>query len=85
MNFMVFGVAGSLAVKQIVDMLKRLGLPKKHGLLAAFLTAVVILAANEAAVLSPVFLAWWERIWNVVFCALVAAELYDAQRSLRNH
>lgn len=84
MNFVVFGVAGSLAVKQVVDMLKRLGLPSKHGLLAAFITAVVILAANEAAALSPVFLAWWERVWNVVFCALVAAELYDAQRSLRN-
>jgi len=83
MNFVVFGVAGSLAVKQIVDMLKRLGLPKERGLLAAFITAVVILAANEAATLSPLFLAWWERVWNVVFCALVAAELYDAQKALR--
>ena len=84
-DFAVFGVAGALAVKRIVDFLKKLGLPKSRALLAAFMVAFILLVANEAAGMSPEFLLWYERVWRVLFFGLCASELYDAQRSLANH
>ena len=84
-SFVVFGVAGALAVKRIVDFLKKIGVPKERALLVAFLTALVLLAANEAAAMLPAFMVWYGRIWNVLFYALVASEVYDLQRSVANN
>ena len=82
MDFEVFGIAGALAVKRVVDALKRYGLPTKWAMTAAFAIAAVLLAANEVATMSPGFLAWYERVWNVLFFALAAAEVYDLQHTL---
>lgn len=84
MDFAVFGVAGALVIKRVVDGLKKVGLPTKFAPVAAFVTAAVLLAANEAAEMYPIFLVWYERVWNVAFFALVASEVYDVQHSLRN-
>ena len=81
-DFFVFGVAGSLIVKRVVNWLKRLGLSTSWALLAAFAVAALLLGANELAVMSPAFLVWYERVWNVLFYALVAAEIYDAEKGL---
>ena len=81
-DFLVFGIAGSLIVKRVVNWLKRLGLSTNRALLAAFFVAIVLLGANELAAMYPVFLVWYERVWNVLFYALVAAEIYDAERGL---
>ena len=82
-NFVVFGLAGMLVVKRIVDGLKKLGMDKKWGIYAAFAVALVLATANEAAALSPVFLLWYQRVAGVLLIAFSASELYDAQRSLR--
>lgn len=83
MDFVVFGVAGALVVKRIVDFLKKVGLQTKYASIAVFVIAAVLLGANEAAELMPEFMVWYERVWNVLFYALVASEVYDAQRALR--
>ena len=83
MNFAVFGIAGALVVKRVVDFLKKVGLQTKYASIAAFVIAAVLLGANEAAELMPEFMVWYERVWNVLFYALVASEVYDAQRALR--
>jgi len=81
-DFFVFGVAGSLIVKRVVNWLKRLGLSTNRALLAAFAIAALLLGANELAAMHPAFLVWYERVWNVLFYALVAAEIYDAEKGL---
>lgn len=84
MDFIVFGIAGALVVKRVVDWMKKRGLAKKHAPMAAFAVALVLLGANEAAELMPEFLVWYERVWNVLFYALLASEVYDAQDALLN-
>ena len=81
-DFLVFGVTGSLVVKRIVNWLKRAGLSTKQALMAAFGVAVVLLGCNELAAMYPAFLVWYERVWNVLFYALVAAEIYDTQKGV---
>jgi len=81
-DFMVFGVAGSLVVKRVVNWLKRLGLSTTKALFAAFIVAIVLLGCNELAAMYPAFLVWYERVWNVLFYALVAAEIYDTQKGV---
>jgi hypothetical protein len=81
-DFTVFGVAGALVVKRIVDALKRAGLPSNRALLTAFIVSVILLSANELAAMFPAFTVWYERVWNVLFYALIAAEVYDAQHAL---
>jgi len=83
-EFAVFGVAGALVVKRVVDFLKRLGLPGKWAMLMAFVVAALLLSANEAAAMSSAFLLWYERAWRVLFFALVAAEVYDLRDDIRN-
>lgn len=81
-DFFVFGVAGSLIVKRVVNWLKRLGLSTNRALLAAFGVAIVLLGCNELAAMYPVFLVWYERVWSVLALALVAAEVYDAEKGI---
>jgi len=81
-NFVIFGVAGALAVKRIVDALKAAGLPSRFAQLAVFVTALVLLSANEAAALYPVFAVWYERGWWILFLALGSMEVYEVKRSL---
>jgi len=82
-EFVIFGVAGALAVKRIVDALKLVGLPSKWAQVAAFLVAALLLSANEAAALNPAFAAWFERVWTVLFLALGSMEVYDVGRALK--
>jgi len=81
-SFVVFGIAGALAVKRIVDALKMAGLPSKFAQLAVFVTALVLLSANEAAAMYPAFAVWYERGWTILFIALGSMELYEVKRSL---
>jgi len=81
-DWAVFGVAGALVVKRLVNVLKTLGLPAKFALMAAFVIAAALLAANTFMEASPVFALWYERVWNVLFYALLAAEVYDTQKGL---
>lgn len=81
-EFTVFGVALALAVKRIVDWMKARGMDKKHAPILAVVVAAVLLGCNEAASLSPAFMEWYERVWTVLFYALVASEVYDVQHSL---
>lgn len=81
-DWTVFGVTGVLVVKRLVNVLKRLGLPTKYALLAAFVVAACLLGANTLAGMYPLFLVWYERVWNILFFALVAAEVYDTQQGL---
>lgn len=82
MDIMVFGVAIALVVKKVVNWAKARGLPKKRAPTAALIVAVVLLGANEAAEMYPAFLVWYERVWNVLFYALLASEVYEAQDAL---
>jgi len=81
-DWTVFGVAGALAVKRLVNALKNAGLPSKYALLAAFGVAALLIAANLWAETAPAFALWYERVWNVLFYALVASEIYDTQQGL---
>ena len=82
MEIMVFGVAIALVVKRVVDWAKKRGLKKEYAPTAALIVAGVLLGANEVAELYPGFLEWYERVWNVLFYALVASEVYEAQDAL---
>jgi hypothetical protein len=81
-ELLIFGVAGSVWVKTIVDLIKKAGLPDSLAIPAALIVGVALAVCSQVALTDPVFALWFQRVVEGITAALVAMNLYDVTHSL---
>ncbi len=78
MGFAVFGVAATIVIVALVELLKRVfGIEGKWAILAAVLIGIVLSLANQVAQIVPWFAVWYQAVLVGVFGGLAACGMYD--------
>ena len=80
-DFMVFGIAASVLVKAIVNMVKELGLGGKWPLVLAIGVGIALAAGMQLASTYPAFAIWFKVVMTGLVSGLTAAEIYQAQKA----
>ena len=81
MDFAIFGLSAALVVKQLVNLLKKLGVTGKASLVSALVTGAVLGALYEALPMVPEAEPYIRVIWTALVAGLGASELYEATKS----
>jgi len=81
MDFMLFGVSVSTIIKQLVNLLKTLGIKGKWCLVAAIACGGALFAVREVVALYPLYERWFNLSVGVICAGLWASELYDQEQA----